>query len=178
MDWPRADRVIVPSSPSTPDTPTRKRTVRIVRPRKTSKAGTISIVLSASAAVLVLVARQAFQQDEAEPPFQRTLADVEMEWRCEAGHLFRASGQVGARKCWTCGRPAFAFTRFSCPQHGEFEVAVEFEATDPDVHRPAKLRVERGPWVPFEEGAACPRCHRKMSRAAVDPLQNLKPRKP
>ncbi len=29
-----------------------------------------------------------------------------VEWRCETGHLMRASRQVEPRSCWTCGQPA------------------------------------------------------------------------
>jgi hypothetical protein len=170
--------VSVVSSQPEPSRVPRRRTVRIVKPRRISNVGLISILLAVAAAILLLLTRQAFRSPEPLPPTHRTIFDVELEWKCDAGHTFKAAGQITPRKCWTCRQPAYPIGHYACPTHGTFEVAGQYEADDSGAPRLSFYRVYGGTWTPVGEGLKCPRCGQALTKPVEDPLTRIKVKKP
>ncbi len=149
---------------------TRRRTVRIVKQRTASRPAVISLLIAVALALLLPLAWRYWRPEEPPPPLQRTLVDVELEWKCPVGHSFRAAGQVGGRACWTCDRTAFPVTDYTCRVHGPFEVQVRFAVGDDGVPRMASLRWPGEEWVSAEDGLPCPRCSRRLVYLKADPL--------
>lgn len=164
----------------TPDRPVprRRRTVRIVQPRTGSRAGIILLAIVGSAAVLFFIIRYAVRSEEPVQPLVRTLSDLELDWKCEAGHGFRAAGQVEPRRCWTCTAPAFAVRKFTCPVHGETDAWVKFSLESDGVPRPLAYRAIGGEWSDAGSPPSCPKCKREMQPVREDPLAKLKSKKP
>ena len=126
------------------------------------------MAVAGSAALLLIIFRVLVRTDDRPKPFERTITDVELVWRCDTGHEFHAAGQVEARACWTCGRSAYPVTRYECPVHGEFEVSVKFKQSQAGVAEPSELRLAPRDWVPADKPLECPRCRRAMTRVPTD----------
>jgi len=167
------------SAAQPPDRPTppRRRTVRIVKPRSGSRAGAISLAAVIGAAVLFLIVRYSLRSEETVQPFVRTFSDLEVDWKCEAGHTFRAAGQVEPRRCWTCNAAAFPVRRAACPVHGETEIWVRFSVDADGTPRPSSYRTVGGEWTDAATPPICPKCKRDMQPVREDPLAKLKSKK-
>lgn len=145
--------------------------VRIVKPRTVSRAALVSLLaITIAALFLPAMWHVSRREREDESPVFRTLTDVELKWKCEAGHTFRAAGQVGPRLCWTCDRDAYPVTQRVCPVHGSFQVVVQFADGEDGVPRMSKLRFFGQDWVTVEDGLVCPRCSRRLAYQPPDPL--------
>jgi len=109
---------------------------------------------------------------------QRTLTDVILDWRCEAGHAFRIQGQSGPATCPTCRRSATPVGVYYCEQHGPIEAAVKF-AEQPDGKLVlSEIRLPAGEWLPAATGLVCPKCGAELVRAQRDPLLESSRREP
>lgn len=157
--------------------PPRRRTVRIVKPRSGSRAGAITLAAIVGAGILLLLVRNALRSEETVQPFVRKFSDVDLEWKCEAGHTFPAAGQIEPRKCWTCNATAFPIRKASCPVHGETDVWVKFAADAEGTPRPSAYRAVGGEWTEPGASPICPKCKREMSPVRDDPLAKLKSKK-
>ncbi len=164
----------MPSHQTQPDrTPgARRPSVRIIKPRTTSRVAILSLLTAAVAAMGLPAIWRYWRSEELVRPAQRTFSDVELEWRCSAGHTFQAAGQLGGRTCWkrNCERQAFPSTQYACSVHGSFLVQVRFENDERGTPKPARLRLPSGGWVSVEKGLKCPRCPRKLEYRGANPL--------
>lgn len=153
--------------------PARRNTVRIVKRRRLSRTATISLVMAMSTAAVAFAAWRWWRPAPTVPVYRRTINDIELTWRCEAGHPFTAPGQVDDRPCAECDRPAYVVTSYVCERHGAVEVAVRFKSGDDGVPRASQFRVGRGTWFPATDPVRCPQCQAPMVRAQTDPLEAL-----
>jgi len=112
-----------------------------------------------------------WREEEPAPIYQRGLPDVYLDWKCEAGHVFRMRGQAEPRSCTVCGRAAYPIVRYSCPQHGDIEVSVRYAIDENRVAHASEFRVDSGRWVSGEEPLRCPRCNRVLIRKPKDPFE-------
>lgn len=153
----------------------RQTSVRIVRHRTIPRAAWISLVVVAVAAlslfVVFLLLR--WQADSAVVPHQRTLTDTRVEYKCEAGHSWKAMGQVEPPTCAACAKPAYPVGSFVCQRHGTFEAAARFVNGPDGIPRLSELRLTGKDWVPADQGVVCPRCGRRLLRLREDPLRGL-----
>ncbi len=159
---------------ATRDARPRRHTVRIVKPRIPSRTAALSLAAVAVTAVFSFAAWRWWRSDaivviESVPP---ALFEVELDWRCPAGHSFAAPGQIGSRQCPRCGAAAFPYATYSCQKHGEFEVQVEFARGADGGTRISRLKVAGGEWKDAGSGPQCPRCGQIMVRNK-DPLSGL-----
>jgi len=143
-----------------------------VQRRTPSRAAMLSLVLAMSAAAVAFAAWRWWQPAPIDLVYQRTINDVELNWKCEAGHYFTASGQVADRPCAMCDQPAFPITFYECTQHGTTEVAVRFEAGPDGVPRRSQFRL-KGSWFPATDPVPCPHCNVPMVRKPTDPLDAI-----
>lgn len=127
--------------------------------------------MAVGVALTTLVLWRVWRHDESVSPPGRTLAEVELTWRCEAGHTFEAAGQVLPRQCWTCDRLAYPLISMHCPTHGAFEVLVRFAGGTDSVPGVAQLKLPGHRWVDVDEGLTCPRCREKLIYKGRDPLE-------
>lgn len=153
--------------------PARRHTVRIVRRRIPSRAALLSLLTAMAAAAVAFAAWRWWQPAPTVAVYQRTLSDVEMSWRCEAGHSFTASGQVADRPCAMCDQPAYPVIGYECKQHGPVEVAVRFTSGPDGAPRMSQLRVNHGAWFPASDPVRCPQCGAPMVPKPADPLDAL-----
>lgn len=176
VDGPAATQVTPRSAQYDPVPSTHRRTVRIVGRRRPSRTATVSLIVAGMTAAGVFGIWRVWHSGEARlEPYVRTIFDTELRWRCEAGHLFEAPGQIEPRHCWKCGGIAYPVTQYRCPTHGAFEAAVQF-ASDPDgTVRPAQLRFRGDSWLPAEDHPACPRCGQPMELVPVHSLTGIRP---
>ncbi len=153
--------------------PPTRHTVRIIRRRGPSRAALVSLVSAFAAAAVLFAAWRIWRTDEVVVSYERTLADVVLDYRCEAEHAFKALGQPEAMSCPTCGRPAYPLTRYECRMHGTFEVAVRFGLDELGRTSVSKLRLagERG--VDEKDGLTCPRCQRRLAPKREEDLSEL-----
>lgn len=127
-----------------------------------------------SVALLCFLGFRRLGQSEAmTPPVHREFAAIMLPWRCEAGHTFRAPGQLGAGLCTKCGAAAYPTEPFECKQHGLFPVAAKFELDDAGEPRVAQFRLVGREWVAAGLGPACPKCGEIMERRPRDPLAGM-----
>jgi len=138
----------------------------------------ISLAAAVGAAVLFLIVRQALRSEETVQPFVRTFSDIEVGWRCEAGHTFPGTLQVAPRNCWTCNAEAYPVRKAVCPVHGEAEVWVKFSVGADGTPRPSAYRSVGGDWTEAGTPPICPKCKREMHLVREDPLAKLKSKKP
>ena len=156
----------------------RRRTVRIVEPRSTTRTATLSFLITVAAAVFLFVVWRFSQTEEVVLPALRGPGEVTLDWRCVAGHTFRAPGQVEPHPCVVCGRPAYPFGIWRCEDHGEFEVIARLQLDAEGVLRPLEFRIlPDGEWVPAREILKCPECGERLQRQLRDPLGDLPRRK-
>ncbi|MEK7731297.1 MAG: hypothetical protein AAB363_05520 [Planctomycetota bacterium] len=174
MDRSRPARLTPPEdSPVDRTHPARRHTVRIVQRRTPSRAAMLSLVMAISAAAVAFAAWRWWRPAPTVPVYQRTINDVELSWKCEAGHSFTASGQVADRPCAMCDQPAYAMTPYECPQHGRTEVAVRFTSGADGAPRVSQFRVNQGTWFPATDPVRCPHCDVPMLRKLTDPLDAI-----
>lgn len=148
----------------------RRRTVRIVQPRSSYRPATISFLVVGSAAIILLLVWRFWQGEAIEPAYQRRLSEIRLDWRCDAGHEFRAAGQVGTHPCTKCEAPAYPVDTYECKVHGPRKVAVKLKLHADGLPHPSEFRVVGERWEPAEGGAHCPRCGRMLSRVRKDPF--------
>ncbi len=153
--------------------PPTRHTVRIIRRRGPSRAALISLVSAFAAAAVLFAAWRIWRKDEVVAAYERTLADVILDYRCEGEHAFKALGQPGAMSCPTCGRSAYAVTRYECSMHGPFDVAVRFGVDESGRASVTKLRMPQERWVDVKEGLTCPRCTRSLAPILEEDLSKL-----
>ena len=152
----------------------RGRTVRIVEPRSTTRTATLSFLIAAAAAVFLFVVWRFWRTEEVIVPALRGPGEVTLDWKCLAGHSFRAPGQVEPHPCVVCGRPAYPFGIWKCEEHGEFEVIARLQLDAGEVLRPLEFRIlPDGDWVPASEILECPECGERLTRKLRDPLGDL-----
>ncbi len=174
MDRSRPARLTPPEdSPVDRTHPARRHTVRIVRRRTLSPTAALSIVTAMSAAAVAFAAWCWWQPAPTVPVYQRTINDVELSWKCEAGHSFTATGQVADRPCAMCDQPAYIVTQYECPQHSTIEVAVRFISDADGTPRVSQFRVNKGTWFPATDPVPCPHCGVPMHRKLTDPLDAI-----
>lgn len=179
MDGTAATQVTPKTAQYTPVPTTHRRTVRIVGRRRPSRAATVSLIIAGMTAVGVFAVWRVWRSDEeVVQPYVRTIFDTELQWRCEAGHVFEALGQVEPKHCWKCGRLAYPITHYKCPVHGDFEAAVRFAMDHDGTVHPTELRFPGGSWIPAEGRPPCPRCGRPMDLVSAHSLTGLKPGQP
>ena len=110
--------------------------------------------------------------------FDAFQGELTLDWKCEAGHTFRAPGQVEPHPCTSCGRPAYPFGTWRCLQHGEFEVLVHLQLDAQGILHPWEYRIlPDGEWAPAGETLKCPVCGERLKRKFRDPLGDLPRRK-
>jgi hypothetical protein len=131
----------------------------------------ISLLVTLLTAAILFAVWQFWQDEEPPPVYQRGLSDVYLDWKCEAGHIFRMRGQAEPRTCTICGRRAYPIIRFTCPQHGDMEVSVRYAIDENRVAHPSAFRVDSGTWVPADEPLRCPRCNRVLIPKPKDPFE-------
>lgn len=153
--------------------PAHRPTVRIVRRRTVPRTAVISLALAAAAVMVLFFVWRLWRRDEVSEMRRRGLTDVEVTWKCDGGHTFRAEAHDGARSCWTCNRPANPVANYSCPDHGTYEAAVQFSTDGKGVSRVAKVRMQDASWKEPAEGLRCPKCGSDLVRAKADPLDSL-----
>lgn len=154
-----------------------RRTVRIVKPRTYSKTAIISLsVLALAALCLPGIWHVSRREKPEEGIVRRELGDVELTWRCAAGHTFRAAGQVESRLCWTCDRMSFPQTRYTCQTHGSFKAVVKFAHAEDGVPHVSEVRLIGRDWVKLSDGLKCPRCTNELIYLPPDPLETLRRR--
>jgi len=151
-----------------------RRTVRIVKKRIPTQAAALSLAAVALTAVFTFGAWRWWDSDTVSPPPapQPTLFEVELDWRCAAGHTFSATGQVGTRICPQCGQRAYPFAKYSCEKHGAYEVQAEFVRDAAGKTRVGRFKVSGGEWAEAGDGPRCPRCGAVMERK-LDPLAGM-----
>lgn len=151
-----------------------RHTVRIVKRRIPSRTAGLSLAAVAFTAVFSFVAWRWWRSDSitqlAPPPTSFT--DVEMDWRCSAGHTFAATGQTGTRGCPQCGGAASPYAIYACEKHKAFEVQAEFAGDKEGRTGVAKFKAPGGEWTDAADGPKCPRCGKVMVRKQ-DPLAGL-----
>lgn len=145
-------------------------TVRIVR-RRIPLPALISLSAVAAVSIVLLVLWLMWRGDPNVDSVLRTLDDVEIAWKCEGGHAFRASAQADKRKCTQCGKDAAATTEFECPTHSPVEVEAKFEKDAQGNLRISKFRVPPGEWVAAGERISCAKCGAALTRKIDDPLE-------
>jgi len=168
------------SQPSGSYTGRHRRTVRILKPKSASRTARLSLVTAVGVAIVTLALWRVWRHEDDVAPPGRRLIDVELTWRCEAGHTFQAAGQLLPRQCWICDRQAFPLIVMYCPTHGAFDVLVRFAPGTDNVPEVAQLKLVGYRWVDAAEGLTCPRCREKLIYKGPDPLarvtrQNKKP---
>jgi len=128
-----------------------------------------SLLLAMSAAALAFTAWLWWRPAPTVPVYyRRTINDVELNWKCDAGHSFVARGQVADRPCAMCDQPAFVITPFECPKHGVTEVAARFTYGADGAPRLSQYRVYQGDWFPAMDSVPCPHCSFPMVRKQTD----------
>ncbi len=153
--------------------PPTRHTVRIIRRRGPSRVALVSLISAFAAAAVLFAAWRIWRTKEVTVPYERMLADVILDYRCEAEHAFNALGQPEAMSCPTCGRPAYPLTRYECRMHGTFEVAVRFGLDEIGRTFVSKLRLAGERWVDEKDGLTCPRCTRSLAAKLAEDLSDL-----
>lgn len=146
----------------------RKPSVRIVEPRTIPRAAKLSIVMTAAAAAVAFAAWRWWQPPVTIAAAQRSVLDIDLPWRCDAGHSFVAKGQTADRLCSSCSEPAYPVTTYECKQHGPFEVFVKLKSVADGVSVASQWRLGKTDWVSSEGELICPRCHATLVRRHAD----------
>jgi hypothetical protein len=152
----------------------RRPTVRIVKRRVLPRAALLSLGLAAAAAGVAFAAWRWWRPAPTGPVYRRSIEDVELTWKCEAGHPFTFPGRLTELPCTRCGQPAFPVTAYDCPEHGSFEVAVRFAIDASGNARVSHVRFQGGEWAPVADGPRCPKCGEQLVRKLTDPLPRTK----
>lgn len=150
-----------------------QRKVRIVKRRIPSRAAGLSLAAVAVTAVFSFAAWRWWRADQAPINVPSLLEDVELDWKCDQGHVFQSQGQVGGRPCPVCREMAYPVTTYACSTHGAVEVKVQFGRDDSGRTNPILFRIQNGPWSSGNGGPKCPKCDEIMTRKDIDPLEGL-----
>ncbi len=154
-----------------------RRKVRIVEPRSTTRMALISFLITAAAAVFLLAVWRFWRIEEAAAPHMRDVNETRLKWRCEAGHHFFELGRAEPRACPRCGKPAYPVGIWTCPEHGEFEVAVRFGPEPDGRARVSAYLIPGQDWTPASAGLHCPKCGAELVRKPDDPYSDM-PKQP
>ena len=149
-----------------------RRKVRIVKRKRLSRAAVLSFLLG----LLVAVSFPLLWYIRRPPPKPDVprQATRDCEWKCDDGHSFRAGFRSVTTLCMTCGKPAYPVGWYTCPVHGSFEVAAQFERGEDGKMTTVKVRLIGRRWV-TEEELVCPRrCDRRLVYKGRDPLETAK----
>lgn len=138
--------------------------MRVVEPRVHWRGAIGTLAITATAGALVLILWRLWRADQHEAAPVRRLADVELDWKCEAGHAFKAPGRAGAKSCPTCQKPAFAVVRYGCELHGAVEVFARFGGNPSEPEKLSHLKLAGRDWTPADRPLICPRCTRELRR--------------
>ncbi|MBI1825903.1 MAG: hypothetical protein HY287_16225 [Planctomycetes bacterium] len=130
------------------------------------------MVATSAVSVALILVWLAFRSEPEPPPVSRTLADVELTWRCEAGHVVKAAIPNGLPRCPNCGRPMAAILSFECPKHGQLEAEAQYELDASGAPRVSRFRLDGGDWVKAGDSLTCPKCGAVLKRTS-DPLQKI-----
>jgi len=103
----------------------------------------------------------------------RSFEEISLSWKCEAGHTFRALGNIEGGTCPKCGAIAYPTEPFECKQHGTFAVSAKFELSDSGKPKVSQYRVLPREWVAAEVGPKCPKCLEPLDRRPRDPLAGV-----
>ncbi|MEK6676329.1 MAG: hypothetical protein AABZ47_11830 [Planctomycetota bacterium] len=151
----------------------RRRSVRIARPRSQVHAIRFTFLLVFAVGLSLLLIYRTWQPETPPSAEIRGLADVEMDWKCDGGHLFRIGGRTEPVACPTCGKDAFPVTTYLCEQHGPIEVLFRFFPKAEGEEGQPQVRLGLNGWKGLDEGLKCPKCERDLDRPVVDPIQSL-----
>jgi len=133
-----------------------------------------TLLITSLAAAALLGVWWVWAPEEPQTGYQRSLDEVELRWKCAAGHRFTAPGQAEPCNCPKCGAKAEIVDVYRCPEHGEFDVFVRLGPVEGTGRYAARqLRLDRGEWVSVAEGLKCPRCGRKLVRPPRDPANSF-----
>ena len=157
----------------------RRRTVRIVEPRSATRTAVISFLITAVAAMFALVIWLSLRSPVEEGPVQRVLTEVDVDWRCDAGHAWREKGQIEPRDCQTkdCECVMWPAAPWSCENHHRFHGAVRLELDAMGLPRPVEFRLRGHDWVVAGDPLVCPKCSKLLKEVVGDPLEVVKRRK-
>lgn len=151
-----------------------RRTVRIVTPRSVHRVAILTMLGISGVALLCFLGFRALGKSETVvTASHRPFDEIFLSWRCEAGHSFRAAGQVGAGVCPKCNALAYPTEPFECKQHGSFAVAAKFELDALGEAKVAQYRVATRDWLDALIGPTCPKCSEPLERRPRDPLVGI-----
>ncbi len=140
-------------------------TERTKGPRRRRLIAVIVIVAAAG----VAVAYRAVSEVRPDPvPVTRRTFDFDVAWKClTCGYTVTRKAGVGPQTCPKCGKESmYASIKWSCPQHGAFDVAFQYDADG----KPVQVRIGQQEWTDAlnEYGGwniDCPRCGAPMNPA-------------
>lgn len=157
----------------------RRRTVRIVESGSGTRTAVVSFLITAAAAMFALVIWLSLRPAVEEGPIQRVLTEVDLDWRCDAGHAWRMTGQIEPRVCPNkdCGRDMWPAARWSCENHHKFDVAVRLELDAGGLPRPVEFRLRGHDWIVSGDPLVCPKCSKLLRQDDRDPFEVVKRRK-
>lgn len=165
--------------PGAPRARRRRRTVRIVESRSGTRTAVVSFLITAAAAMFALVIWLSLRPAVEEGPVRRVLTDVDLDWRCDAGHAWGMKGQIEPRVCQTkgCGRDMWPAARWACENHHKFDVAVRLELDGEGLPRPVEFRLRGHDWVVAGDPLVCPKCSKLLRQVVRDPYEVVKKRR-
>jgi hypothetical protein len=129
-------------------------------------------MLAGAAALGVILVYRTWEAEEPRPVIQRTIRDMELDWRCEGGHVFRMHGQQDPTPCPICNRPSYPVAAFWCPEHGNILIAYKFRTLADGGTEIAAIQFPGRPWELHPDVMTCPRCNREMRMRSEDPLSS------
>ncbi|MBI4718234.1 MAG: hypothetical protein HY763_10545 [Planctomycetes bacterium] len=136
------------------------------------------MIIAAVGLCMYLVVRVASDEPDSEV-YHRTLPETTLDWRCDSGHTFRATGQAEPRTCSRCGQPAYPVATFECPRHGPLTVSARYEVGADGITRLSQVRIGSQDWTAAEGGLVCPRCNAPLRRKLRDLFEGMgKPKRP
>ncbi len=147
-----------------------RRTVRIIKPRRVSRAALLSFSFAVVAALSFPLI---WKISHSEPPEESIPALPDREWKCDGGHIFHASIGVTPRDCPECNRPSFLAAWYTCSIHGSFEITARITETEGGEIRPSHFRLTGRKWV-TESKLVCPQCDRPLVYKGRDPLERVR----
>ncbi|MCP4251315.1 MAG: hypothetical protein GY778_30130 [bacterium] len=121
------------------------------------------------AALVALIAYQVASPDPADiKPVTRRTSDFVVTWRCLAcDRTVTDPAGPGPKTCPKCNRDElYASLRWSCPTHGVFDVAFQYDQDG----KPTQVKLPKGVWIAAlnEHGGwnmSCPQCDSGMDPA-------------
>ena len=135
-----------------------------------SRAALFCLVLGGTVIVLLPFVWHALQRDPPTVPAARTLEDVVLHWKCDAGHTFDAPGHVDPVFCKKCNNHAYPVTGYHCARHGRFQVQVKFQRAADGTVTTSAVRLLGRDWASESDGVYCPNCERRLTYEPADPF--------